>query len=344
MATTASDFSTCDLKTDEVNRGEQVKAAWCLKNISNQVNLEALISDSSCIVKLGNGKSTVRLSFYFQSEDVFYSTSYLYKTLSLYCAVLSGGEGQELKFIVKLDELQVNLQLNTTVMTEKMTIIKPQEDRQKIVVGKRILTYLNARISDDGRISKEAYVYEGKNELCFGITVTSVKSTGQGTPDRGGELAVISFPEVILAQDLKDMFHHSHEIFSDLKLETKDGVETSTHMFIVAARSPVLKEIIEKESAKESFNGTIKILDFNAKPIIAILHWMYSGRLSDQAGNVIEEVVVAAKKYQLTALMKQLDKEMITICNTGNMFQLFETARKNHLPIALLQISAFIKE
>ncbi|ODM89108.1 Speckle-type POZ protein-like [Orchesella cincta] len=180
-------------------------------------------------------------------------------------------------------------------------------------------------------------------DLRFGITVTELVSTGEGELNRIGESGAVSSPEVILAQDLKGMFANPDN-YSDLKLETKDGVETNTHKFILAARSPVLQAIIEKEYAKESFKGVIKIPDFNAKPIIAVLHWMYTGRLSDRTGNVIEEVVIAAKKYQLTDMMRQLDKEMITICNTGNMFQLFEAARQNQLPIAMVQISAFIKE
>jgi len=228
-------------------------------------------------------------------------------------------------------------------MTERMVSIKSEGNRRKTLVGKRILTYLNARIQGDGKIYNEAYVYAASAELLFGITVTRIESTAHDKANRVGELTLVTSPEVILAQDLKCMFE-CQDNFSDLKLETKDGVETNTHKFIVAARSPVLKKIIETECAKESFNGIIQITDFNAKPIIAILHWMYSGRLSDRTGNVIEEVVVAAKKYQLTDMMRQLDKEMITICNTGNMFQLFEAARLNHLPIAMVQISAFIKE
>ncbi|CAL8071339.1 unnamed protein product [Orchesella dallaii] len=360
MAT--KDYTGCDKKTVKVNRGEPVKAVCCLENVSTSlVNLEVAIAATCCFVELGDGESKVRLSFYFEPEEVFYSmapppttdykgrTKYspnvdsYYKTLSLCCTVLSGGEGRELQFIVELDKLNEMLQYEVGVMSEKMITIGGHRNRQKIIVGKRILPYLNAQICQNGSITNEKYVYASTNDLCFGISVTQIESTGQGeVADRGGELAVGS-PEVTLAQNLKDMLN-SHEFFSDLKLQTKDGVETSTHKFIVAARSPVLKEIIEKESAKESFNGTVKIPDFNAKPIIAILHWMYSGRLNDTTGNVIEDVVVAAKKYQLTDMMKQLDKEMITVCNTGNMFQLFEAARQNHLPIAILQISAFIKE
>jgi len=99
--TTATDFSACDSTCDEVTRGEPVKASWFLKNISTQVNLEALIADSSCVVELGEKENKVRLSFYFESED-YLSADYFYKTLSLYCSVLSGGEGQELKLIVKI--------------------------------------------------------------------------------------------------------------------------------------------------------------------------------------------------------------------------------------------------
>jgi len=113
---------------------------------------------------------------------------------------------------------------------------------------------------------------------------------------------------------------------------------------MVIARSPVLKALILDNISKEDFSETIQIPDFNAKAIIAVLHWIYSGELSDRTANLIHEVVVAAKRYELYEMLTLLDNEMINICNTENMFQLFDAAKQNNLTNAMVQLSEFIKE
>jgi len=104
----------------------------------------------------------------------------------------------------------------------------------------------------------------------------------------------------------------------------------------------VLKQILQEES----FAGSLQ-LDFDVTPMRIILQWVYTGKLTGEAvenGTEIEQVVLAAEKYQLTEMLKLLDKEMITACNTGNMFQLFEIAKKNEMRGAMDQITAFIKQ
>lgn len=47
----------------------------------------------------------------------------------------------------------------------------------------------------------------------------------------------------------------AEENFSDLKLETKDNMTLSAHRFILAARSPVFRKMIEKEQTKRDNNN-----------------------------------------------------------------------------------------
>jgi len=114
-------------------------------------------------------------------------------------------------------------------------IITTQGDRRRKILAENVVNYWNARFHADGRLHKEQYMYDEINDLWLGITVTKIHSTGQDASDRVGELVTVSCPEVTLAQDLKDMFANPDN-FSDLKLGTKDGVETSTHKFILAGK------------------------------------------------------------------------------------------------------------
>lgn len=93
----------------------------------------------------------------------------------------------------------------------------------------------------------------------------------------------------------------------------------------------------------ENFNGKIKI-KINGKPLTVILHWIYTGELHENSGNVMEEVVDAAISFELTQLMKILDKKLVTICNEENMFRLYQVAKKNGMPQAMDDITVFIRE
>ncbi len=156
--------------------------------------------------------------------------------------------------------------------------------------------------------------------------------------------------ETLLASEAEDSFIHNlknlfiaHENYADLKLESKDHMTLDAHKFIVAARSRVLQKCIDDAMKMENFNGTMR-LDVNGKPLVVILHWMYTGELHENSGNVMEEVVDAAIQFELTHLMKLLDGELIDICNKENMFRLYQVAQKNGMPNAMDKIALYIRE
>ncbi len=84
--------------------------------------------------------------------------------------------------------------------------------------------------------------------------------------------------------------------------------------------------------------------DVNGKPLMTILHWMYTGELHENARKVMEEVVEASIKFELTHLLKVLDKKKVNICNKENMIRLYQVSQKNAMPTAMDDISAFIRE
>ncbi|CAL8098400.1 unnamed protein product [Orchesella dallaii] len=363
-----NDFTGCVVSTAEVTRGEPVKTIWCLKNISTQSNLEALINTSYCIMNVGDGPRKMRLRFYLELFETTVAASpclgggggqqqhaHLEKFLSLGCAVLSGGEdGKELTFVVKVDRLlEGTHQFQMNVLAERAIAFKSEEERKGKLIEKLFLPYMTAHIRPNGQKHRESYCFDSSRELCFGITVIPLHSSAaQGnTNERNLAAAVATSPTSIstptsspdvdvdaLAQDIMKMLMDENN-FADMVLETKDGMDINAHKFILAARSPVMKQIIQDEA----FEGTIQ-LDFDINPTRIILRWMYTGKLGNEPiGEVVEDVVLAAEKYQLSEMLKALDKEMISACNPSNMFQLFEIAKKNEMRIAMDQITAFIK-
>lgn len=110
-----------------------------------------------------------------------------------------------------------------------------------------------------------------------------------------------------LTQNLGVMFN-SEENMADLTLEMKDGLLLSAHKFILCARSPVLKILILQEMKKKEFAGVIQISNVNSKPMLAILHWMYTDELTDKGSNFDGEIAEAAKYFGLQNLVECLKR------------------------------------
>lgn len=95
--------------------------------------------------------------------------------------------------------------------------------------------------------------------------------------------------------------------FMDIQLEASDGEVCSGHKLILAARSPYLRHLITADLRSETFNGTIKLEGVTGRPLKAILTWIYTGKLlEEQVWDCIEELVQAAKLFQLPILVNSL--------------------------------------
>jgi len=214
-----------------------VKAVWCLKSISNQSNLEALMSSSGCIVEAGEGSNKTRLRFYLESTDVTVpgqqQQPHLEKYLSLCCQTLDGNQNQQASFAVKVDRLmESSFQFQKNILAERAVVIKSEEDRQGKLIEKLFLLYITAPLLPNGQPHRETYCFASNKDLCFGITVTPLQSIGSG----GGALS--GSVDEALGQDLRKMLVDEKN-FSDVVLETKDGMDIHAHKFILAGKHDV---------------------------------------------------------------------------------------------------------
>ncbi|ODM92541.1 hypothetical protein Ocin01_14141 [Orchesella cincta] len=181
-----SDFSGCKVSSDKVERGETVKVIWRLENISNRCHLEAVVSSSSCIVDIGEGENKIQLRFFMKSEVNNYprfGKGSVSRHLSLWCAVVKGGEGKHLAFALKVDQLTESFQFQQALMTEKTVIMNSKEDRQGKMIQSVFLPYFRSQIGDNGQTRNNVYLLGSVNEICFGFAVTQLKCSGEGRYD-----------------------------------------------------------------------------------------------------------------------------------------------------------------
>ncbi|CAL8098412.1 unnamed protein product [Orchesella dallaii] len=186
-AESKTDFTECAISCDEVTRGEQIKKVWRLRNISSRSNLEALIGSSSLNVEFGEGENKVELRFYLQSESapfnlVLKDRDRVMKNLSLWCAVVKGGEGNPLAFALKVDMLSENRQNGKVLVAEKALVMQSEKDHRGIQVHQVFLPYLTSQIRSNGQVYNVEYRFQSVNELSFGFTVTQLHCSGNGLP------------------------------------------------------------------------------------------------------------------------------------------------------------------
>lgn len=164
----------------------------------------------------------------------------------------------------------------------------------------------------------------------------------QDNVQHGSNPSIGAKAEASLSQDLKKMFADAHS-FADIEVETTDHRILNAHKCILAARSTFFRKRIEEAVGKSDFNGIIRI-NISSKPLVAILHWLYTEELHPDADAVMEEIVDAAIMFDLPQLVKVLDRKLIDICTVQNMLRLCQVAQKNKMPHATEDISRYIRE
>ncbi|KAJ6645666.1 hypothetical protein Bhyg_00873 [Pseudolycoriella hygida] len=347
-----------------IKEGKRVEKVWNIKNWRNDAEVIAA-AERSLYVEFSNPQ--VALRFFLRPKERWFSNenggAFCSKWYS-FCAEV-------------LTQLNENVVVRVTASVKED--VSTQNHQRKVFVGLNGVSsiiggysaFVNSR---DGVISLhksnpkvaeviEHFIYnEGitlntsgmeqhpHEEIKGGIKISVTAQMYDLTDTGNNACSAVSDVKKTLSSEAEDSMANDirnmcdvHDNYADLKLESKDHMTLDVHKFMLAARSRYLRKCIDDAIKAETFNGTIK-MNINGKPLVAILHWIYSGELHENASNVMEEVVDAAILFELTGLMKLLDNKVITICNKANMFRLYQVAQKNGMPNAMDDISAFIRK
>ncbi len=89
------------------------------------------------------------------------------------------------------------------------------------------------------------------------------------------------------------------------------------HKFMLAARSPVLRAMLESPMKEEAATRRVEINDLIPEVVEAMLLFMYSGSVP----NLVEaaaDLLAAAEKYQLDQLKELCQQQLINTTDVGN--------------------------
>ncbi|CAL8098328.1 unnamed protein product [Orchesella dallaii] len=360
-------FKNVKLSVSECKPVTEGKAVWELRNWSDSKDFSLLKKHASCVVEDGDGAS---LRFFLKEEKYMekdlikgYSPTTEVECLSLYVC-RSTASSTEARSERNSQDFGFTLRVTVDYLGEAMeSSICPPGYRSVPAThlsfeGSRAdseLLVLRAFILQSSRVTKHSFgefdpveeVYSRPNTLRYGITVRFYRCV-EASFKTSNQTASLKKPADQCSPIFRDFewMYNQKDNFSDLKLESKDGMIVSAHKFVLAARSPRLRALINEETQRKEFSGRIKIANVTAKTLLIILNWMYSGKLDDGGieVNVIEEVIIAAANYELKELLHLLDNKLITVCNSRNMLTLFQLAQEYGLHSAVRQISTYISK
>lgn len=124
-----------------------------------------------------------------------------------------------------------------------------------------------------------------------------------------GELRVLCEYELIPTQDIEnrifilDLFEKRRQDkkFSDFELVAPCGRKLFAHKFVLSANSPVLCAMFENDM-REKRLGLVKIKDLSYETLQEVLYYMYCGKFDKLNHELVDSVLIAADKYQISHL------------------------------------------
>lgn len=325
--------------------GDRVQKSWNIKNWGSNHQM-IVAADIGLHVEVGDPK--VALRFFLRSKEKYvkgtqHHLAFQSKWYSLCAEVLT--QLSE-KAVIKVTATATGDGKNSLTGSGAINLNKSKGKTVEVI--DHFIYYELRYVNNDGtsrlQLSQSGgYFAYSVNEMNISVDAQMFHfSDTDNNVASDIEKNLLAEAEDSLINDLKNMLIE-YENYADIKLESKDHMTLDAHKFILAARSRYLRKYIDDAMKADNFNGTVK-MNVNGKPLVAILHWMYTGELHENAGSVMDEIVDCAVLFELTHMMKLLDTKVITICNNENMFRLYQAAQKNGMPNATDDIAAYIRQ
>jgi hypothetical protein len=106
------------------------------------------------------------------------------------------------------------------------------------------------------------------------------------------------------------------QLFTDLKIETSDGLTLKAHKAIVATRAPGFFRIAKKNLRA----AKLQIPEFDSTVIKEVLRFMYCNEVENLRDFALK-LIVAADQYQMHDLKKVCINSIMTELTTENVIQ-----------------------
>lgn len=120
-----------------------------------------------------------------------------------------------------------------------------------------------------------------------------------------------------LSLDFKNMFEEG--IFTDFKIQTKDGKVLNVHKSILAARSKVFKSMLCSDM-KEIKESAMEVSDLDFTTMKEVLRFIYCNEV-ENLDEIASDLIYAAEKYDLDGLKKICIDSMIKTLSVENVIQ-----------------------
>lgn len=128
-----------------------------------------------------------------------------------------------------------------------------------------------------------------------------------------------------LCNDLKKIIQSSHE-FKDFTIKIGDD-EFKVHKLILAARSSVLKEMIQNNIDAKSLH----LVDITVEIFREILNFIYTDELPTNENIDYEQLFIVTKRLNIELLMKNAAEKLITKVNADNALELLAISNKHNI-------------
>ena len=124
------------------------------------------------------------------------------------------------------------------------------------------------------------------------------------------------------------------EFMADVHFIVK-GEKIASHMCILASSSPVFAAMFDG-NFKESLTKAVEIEDIDAVVMKKMLHFIYTGTTSDLQPDLIEQLFVAADKFNVEPLKKHCEESLRNNLNIDNVVRCLVLAHLHTEPNSLL--------
>jgi len=141
-----------------------------------------------------------------------------------------------------------------------------------------------------------------------------------------------------ISEDFKNAFYENSKDSSDVTIRC-EGKEYHCHQFILAARSPVFKVMLQT-NMKEKESGSIDIEDFSKEVVEKMLLFIYTG-IIPKTDKLVNDLLNIAEKYQLKQMKVSIGENLVPILNSENCFKYL--ALGNLYDVVALKEAATIK-